>query len=590
MGKGKIFLASVLLIIQVENAHALSLNAKVDKTEATLEDQIILTLSIEGTRRAGKPMLPPLPDFDMIPRGSSTRMQIINGTITSGIDYNYLLIPKKTGTFEIGPATIQENGETIASNTITLRIASSGTRPQATQDVFITTTVSSTSPYVNEQIIYTFKLYRGVKIANASLENPSFEGLRVEPLGKEQEYETVMNGRPFVVTEIRQALFSTREGTLEIGPAKLQCEIVMRSRRRGLFDDPFFDDSFFGFSRSEPKVLHSQPITLHVKPLPTEGKTPLFGGLVGNFNITTTLSKRQLSVGDTTTLTFTIKGSGNIRDAASPEFPPSTDFKVYDDKPTLAVQDSGEEFGGTFTIKKALVPLKEGSLKVPSVAFTYFHPELGSYELCKSTPLSIEVLPTSDKEKLNLVEALGTTTSKEEIKILGKDILPINTSLAALRPYRVDPWHWGYLVCFSFPLIGYVGTVLMKKRKERLEEDLGYARSKSALKNFNKKIPLIKKQLKTEGSTEFYRLTSKSLKDFLGDKLNITGSALTPLEVEHQLLTLTILKDKIEETKSILHTLETGQFAFERHSLSEKEKLLKQVKELTRWLDKKIRK
>lgn len=156
MGKGKIFLASVLLIIQVENAHGLSLTAKVDKTEATLEDQIILTLSIEGTRRAGKPMLPSLPDFDMIPRGSSTRMQIINGTITSGIDYNYLLIPKKTGTFEIGPATIQENGETIASNTITLRIASSGTRPQATQDVFITTTVSSTSPYVNEQIIYTF--------------------------------------------------------------------------------------------------------------------------------------------------------------------------------------------------------------------------------------------------------------------------------------------------------------------------------------------------------------------------------------------------------------------------------------------------
>ncbi|MBW1856361.1 MAG: hypothetical protein JRJ00_17155, partial [Deltaproteobacteria bacterium] len=44
----------------------------------------------------------------------------------------------------------------------------------------------------------------------------------------------------------------------------------------------------------------------------------------------------------------------------------------------------GDTFGGTLTIKKALVPLKEGRLKVPSLAFTYFDPRKESYELCKS--------------------------------------------------------------------------------------------------------------------------------------------------------------------------------------------------------------
>lgn len=574
-----------------EKVPALSLVAKVDKTEATLQDQITLTLSTEGAQRAGRPHLPPLPAFEVISRGSSTRIQIINGNITSGVDYNYILIPKKTGTFEIGPATLQHKGQTISSNKITLSITPADSKPQAARNLFITTTISNKTPYINEQIIYTFRLYRSIKIANASLDNPSFEGFRVESLGKEQQSETVINGRSFVVAEIKQALFPTREGTLKIEPAKVQCEVVVRTRRRGgFFNDSFFDDSSFGFSRTESKVLHSNPITLEVKPLPAEGKTPLFSGLVGNFSIATSVSKRQLEAGDTTTLTITLKGSGNIRDAQSPEFPSLAHFKVYDDKPSLTVHTSGDTFGGTLIIKKALVPLKEGRLKVPALAFTYFNPKQESYVLSKSTPLLVQVLPPRDKEKLHLVEALGTTTSKEAIKILGKDILPIRTSLSVLKPYSMDLWHWTYLLLFFFPIAGYVGSTLIKRRRERWKEDVGYVRNRSAMRNFNKKMPLIKKQIKNEDSSEFYRLTSKSFKDFLGDKLNMAGSALTPIEIVNRLHTLSIHHGRIEDLKKVLNTLESGQFAFQRHSESEKENLLHQVKTLAKWFDKRIKK
>jgi hypothetical protein len=585
MTRFRIAVAGLLLLLCAENAHALSIVAKADKTEATLQDQIILTLSIEGARRAGKPSIPSMPAFDFISRGSSTRMQIINGQITSGVDYTYILIPKKIGTFEIGPATIKDRGKSISSNKITLKISSASTRPKAEKDLFITTTVSNKTPYVNEQIIYTFRLYRRVKIANAGLDNPAFEGFRVESLGKERQYETVMNGKSFVVTEIKQALFPTREGTLSISPAKLQCEVVTQTgRRRGFFDDPFF-----GFSKTEARVLHSNPVKVKVKPLPLEGKTPLFSNLVGNFSLATSVSKKKLEAGETTTLTITIKGKGNIRDAQAPELPSLTHFKVYDDKPTLDVRTSQDRFAGTFTIKKALVPLGEGNLKVPSLAFTYFNPDLGRYELCKSPPLALQVLPPSDKEKLHLVEALGTTTSKEEIQILGKDILPVYTSLSALKPYNLDPWHWTYLFFFFLPIAGYAGFTLAKKRKERWEEDHAYARSKSAMKNFTKNIALIKKQVKNEESSEFYSLNSKAFKDFLGDKLTMTGSALTPTEIEARLKTFKVQKEKIEAVKTVLNTLESGQFAFQRHSVREKEELLHQVKSLAKWFDKRIK-
>jgi hypothetical protein len=581
----------MLVIIEAGSAYGLSLTARVDRTAATLADQIFLTLAVEGSQRSAKPQLPDLPAFELIPRGSTTRMQIINGQVSSGVDYTYILIPKKNGTFAIGPATVSDGGTTVTSNTITLTIAD-GKSPQAgsaqQQDIFVTAGVSTTTPYVNEQVIYTFRLFRSIRIANASLDSPSFQGFRIEPLGKEKEYETTINGKTFLVTEVCQALFPTREGTTEIDPAKFSCDVLMQSRRRGFFNEPFVD-SFFGFSKTEPKMLHSNPITLEVRPLPLEGKTALFSGLVGQFSLSTGVSKKQLEVGDTTTLTITIKGSGNIRDAAAPEMPSVPDFKIYDDKPVLSIQEGAERFGGTFTLKKALVPLKEGSLQVPELAFTYFDPGRGSYELCKSAPLAIEAAPPGNKEKLQLVEALGMVTSKEEIKIIGKDILPINTSHAALRPYRLDPWNWMYLIYFAFPVAGYTTTAFIKRRRKRLEEDAGYARGRSALKRFKRSIAPVKKQAHTGDGDAFYHATSRALKEFLGDKLNITGSALTPREIEHQLSTRAMPPQKIGALLEVLNTLESGQFARRQLGTAEREKLLRETITLVSWLDKRIR-
>lgn len=590
MFRYKIVLLMLALMFFAERAYALSLTAKVDRTEATVGDRILLTLSVEGTQKAGKPHLPPVPAIDFVSRGSSTRMQIINGQITSSVDYNFLLIPQKAGTFEIGPATLRVKGKTVLSNPITLRISSAGVTPRSKKDLFITTTVSPSSPYVSEQVIYTFRLYRSIRIANASLENPSFEGFLVEPLGKERQYETVINGKTFLVSEIKQALFPTREGTLTIDPARVQCEVVTQARRRrGFFDDPFFDDSFFGLSRTEPRVLQADPIVVKVKPLPAEGKPPLFSGLVGDFGIATDLSKEQLPAGDTTTLTITIQGKGNIRDARSPEFPSSPHFKVYDDKPSLAVKNSGDEFGGVLTVKKALVPLKEGTLTIPALSFTFFNPESERYEVSKSAPLTVQVSPPKDKEQLHLVEAMGTTTSKEEIKILGKDILPIKTSLSSLQPYSLDIWHWGYMVFFFLPIAGYTGCALMKRRKDRLEEDRGYSRSKRAMKQFNRNISAAKKEINNEDSAEFYRMSAKAIKDFLGDKLNLTGSALTPVEIEKQLSMFKVKKEQIEQLKRVLGILESGQFALQRHRQEEREDLLNQIKHLIRGFESRIK-
>lgn len=580
-----LFTASVVIAADA----AITITA--DKDEATLEDYITLSVSVEGA--SGEPSLPKLPDFEITSRGSSSRVQIINGQMSSSVDYSYVLYPKKEGAFTIGPATLSYKSATLTSNTIKITIRKTEARPGEAQDkdVFVTAEVDNKSPYLNEQIVYTLKFFHRVKVANARLtESPSFDGFITESLGKEKEYQTTINGQQFMVTEVRQALFPLKAGTLTISPSTLHCDVVVKKqqRGRGFSNDPFFDDSFFGFSRTEPKILRTAPMDITVRPLPEEGRPRDFSNLVGEFQAAAELTKNKLEVGESTTLTLTLTGTGNLKGSPGIKLENPDGFKVYDDKPSFEPQVSGSQIGGKLVIKKALVPLKEGILQVPPVALSYFNPRSGKYETARTGTHLLEVIPGKDKEKLPVAEAEKPKSTKQEIKILGRDILPIHTSVDVLNPVNSHPLSWVAMLLFFLPVMGFTAALLIKQRKELYDSDRGFARSRTAYKNFTRKLPPVKKSLNHDDSL-FYRDAAKAIKDFIGDKLNITGSALTPGEFESKLSEARVDGTTIQELKKVIEMLETGQFAFKKYSREEREAMLNSMKQVAREINKKIK-
>ena len=284
-----------LLPLQVCAADV-SVSASVDTTTASLEDYIQLSVSVEGTRM--EPSLAGLDDFKVTSRGSSSQVRIVNGQMSSSYEYSYLLQPLKPGTFTIGPFTVLHKKTAYASDTITLTISkhSAGTTDtdtDAARVVFVTAEIDNQNPYVHQQIIYSFKFYSRVQIGKAQLSAaPDFEGFVSESLGKEREYRRVINGQTYSVTELRWALFPVKSGVLTIDASTLDCDVVLRERsRRGRFNDPFFDDSFFGFgARTERKTLRTEPLTVMVHQLPAQGRPDGFAQLVGEFELSGSLS------------------------------------------------------------------------------------------------------------------------------------------------------------------------------------------------------------------------------------------------------------------------------------------------------------
>jgi len=84
------------------NAYAdVSITLTLDRQEATPSDSIRMVVSVTGTRQAdAPPVIEGVDRFRVTQGGSSSRVEISNGSIRSGVDYTYFLRPgsRWTGT------------------------------------------------------------------------------------------------------------------------------------------------------------------------------------------------------------------------------------------------------------------------------------------------------------------------------------------------------------------------------------------------------------------------------------------------------------------------------------------------------------
>jgi hypothetical protein len=510
---------------------------------------------------------------------------VSNGQFQSSLDFNYILIPLKTGSFTIPEIPVRSGKEIRHTHTLTIHVSSSAAKaktPEQEEGIFTTAEVDDQEPFVNQQIIYTFRLYNRLRIQGASMEPLEFDGFHAEKLGKEREYAQVIKGKQYNITEVRFALFPQRSGILTIPPAKLQCQVVYRSKRGGSPLDRFFEDPFFGgFGRSEIRTafLSTKPIQIHVKPLPLPDKPDLETPLVGAFNLTAQLSQQEMKVGDSATITITVTGQGNVYDIPDPKFPDFPEFKIYEDKPVLDLKTTLDGISGVKTFKKALVPTKPGDYRFPPIRVPYLDPNTGIYRMAETKPIPIRVLAGSEEEKLHLVEGEWRHIEKEEIKLLGKDILPIKISITALRGQSVKWANPVILFLIFFPPLTFSVFFLWERQKRHMAVDQACYRRKKALKGWKKNKKAIL-SLIDQNPSEFYSQTSRSLKQFLGDRLSVAGQALTPLELDKKLEEFKIPAELRMRLQHHMQILEKGAFGALHQISEDRETILKDLEKI----------
>ena len=563
--------------------------ATVDRTQITLEDSIQLSVTIKGTQNTPPPELPSLPNFRITSGGTSSSTQIINMERSISITRNYRLTPMNIGQFKIGPARIRANKKVYLTQPINILVKKS-TAPIQTgnRPVFLEATASKKEAYVGEQLIYSFKLFYRVEAKNFDLNMPfGASHFQKEELGKAKSYQSVVNGIQYHVQEVSVALFPIKPGKAEIPPATLEFDIYHRPQNRSnggpfsqFFNDPFFSQG----TRAEHKVLRTKPISIEVLQLPEKGKPEESKNIIGNFNIVSNLGKDDLEVGDTTTLTITVSGKGNLRGVSFPEPDLKKLFKIYPDQPEFNQTVIGNQITGKKVFKFALVPLKPGVVKLPAFTLYYFDPTIKDYRQAQTHPIEVNVRPSSSQETLNLVQSnsLGNIIAKPKIEILAEDILPLHTTLDDFNNINTKI-NASTVLEFTFPTIFFLICAFFIQQKKRLTTDMAFYRSQKAYKTASQKLESLTHS-KNIDSKEFASELSEILRGYIGDKLNMKGKAITAAEVEYKLKKLDYQTNQVNITRNLLEKCDTLQYTPE--SFENYQELLNETQGLIKSLEK----
>lgn len=549
-------------------AEEIRISARVDKNQLSLEDSLQLSITVHGVQNAPDPRLPELPDFKIRAGGTSSSTQIINGEMSTTVTKNYQLVPQKTGTFTIAPATLILAGVAYQTEPITLTVSPStqNTRKK-TSSAFVETSISNENPFVNEQVIYTFKLYRRVEARNFNLAMSYEENdFRKEDLGDAKVVSQVINGMQYKVHELSAALFPIHSGQVQIPPAILELDFINRSRnsrQRNPFPG-FFDDSFFGSRGSTiHKILRSDPIQVNVRPLPNNGKPKNFSNLVGKIELSATLGKKKLEVGDTTTLTVKLTGPGHVKEL-SLVLPKMEDtFKIYPDQPESKTFTQGNDLIGEKVFKFALVPLKSGIVTLPPITLPYFDPATEIYQTAMTPSVALTILPASDSEKMQITESKLTNehTPGNNIKILGEDILPIHTQLADFEEARGPDMMFYTAGMMISPVLFLLFTGYVRYNL-RLKYDTAFVRNRRAYKVASQKLKRLASS-PSDGNNprEFAKILSEIFREYIGNKLNLQGKAITSMEVERKLMERHFSEEQAVLTRKLLEKYESLQYA-----------------------------
>jgi hypothetical protein len=518
-----------------------SVRAYLNQSQVGVNRQFVLNVEISGTRQVeSDPILPDMDEFAAyLSSGTSTSMQIVNGRTTVSVTLQHRFQAIKEGTFEIGPVEVKVGNETLRTEPLTISITSSPPPSQpgaadaagdieiAPEDLFVTAEVSGRDVYENEPVVVSYRIYTRLNVSSYSiLRLPGTAGFWVEEYEQQpspQVEQVVRDGVQYATAVIRRvALFPTGPGDKTIEPLSLEAQVQVQRRSQDLFDD-FFRSPF---SSSVPVVVASEPIEIHVRALPESGRPRDFSGLVGDFDMTTTLDKTSVETNEAVTYRVRVEGVGNVRTVPEPEIDFPTGFEVYPPEVTEQINRAGDRISGSKMYEYVLVPRTPGSHTIPGLQLDYFDSDRNTYATVTTQPIEVAVAGTAVEGPTIAGRTRGGIEQLREdirfIRIATPNFQRRGRSVFAL------PVFW---IVFLAPLVVVVSAWGVRRHRDRLEGDVAYARGRRAGRVARKRLARARSLRSSETQREFYAEVARALQGFLGDKLNIAEAGLIREEV-----------------------------------------------------------
>jgi len=510
---------------------------------------------------------------------TSTSVQMIGTQIRQNItvSYTYYLRANSTGKFEIPPAQATIKGKNFSSNSLSIEVVKGSTpasQPQqgaqspsgeeaesikGGKDLFGAFLVDKRNVYLGEPVIVTLKVYDRMGLSRlAPPKLPALQGFYKNDIPTPELRQLTrenVNGQIYNTGVIaRFILYPQKTGDLTIGSVEFNGAVQRTVTRRSR---SWFDFDFdFPTIQEQPVTFRSEPVTIHVKPLPP-GQPANFSGTVGDLSMAASIDKPELNTNDALTLKIKLTGKANMKMINPPVVSFPADFDAYPPKANVQEEYTTEGTTGSVTFEYIAIPRHPGTFTIPPVSFSYFSPRSNEYKTLASQPFSVTVNKGREDTTITVVSGL----SREDVRLLNQDIRYIKRNIPDWKNKQLLLDSHLFILWYVAPLVLFALLIGIRRKTIRERADAARMRHKRAARLAAKRLRKAEKAMKNQQQDEFYEEILKAIWGYLSDKLMIPLANLSRDNAWQALSERGISGELKEQLGKIIDTCELARFA-----------------------------
>jgi hypothetical protein len=539
-----LLLAACLALTTMSCRAAASLTQQIDPPEVSVGDEVVVTFTVQNGS-VSKLDLPTVEGLQVLPGSStSTNISFTNGTLSSSVSESFRLSPSRAGDFTIPAFDIAlQDGSSLHTKPMSLHVLESGTAPAAPATatpspaanatanppvnangpvimpptyatpgppaqnpsdqnsnvprdkdgtpakVFLVITPQTTDAYVGQSIPMKIDFYIRMDVSAAQNSLPTIKGsdfLMNNFTTRGRVNISMLEGEQYGCETWMTAISAPKSGDFPLSMQRDSYWVKSITNTNNF-------DPFSGFFNRQANLAHenisSNQLTVHVHPLPEEGRPAHFTGAIGQFKVTGDAQPNSVAVGEPVTLRFSVSGEGNFDYVRAPALPHDPAWKTYNPKSgTNYVDESHTRAVKNF--EQSAIPQKNGNLQLPAADFSYFDPNTKQYV---TVPIALPEITVTGSSAVAASTPAGDATDSTAVTAVPKadGFLPNRLKLGStqrnLTPVYHRPWFWavqggllvlslaGTSVFFfryrSVPDNGHAALAL-RRRSQQQEEDV----------------------------------------------------------------------------------------------------------------------
>jgi len=484
-----------------------------------------------------------------------------NGQRSFSKTYTYFLQPTAEGKFTIKQAKVEIDGKVYKTLPVLVEITKAIEKPKdvnnadfvVSEGIHLVTEISNGSPYLNEPVTVSYKLYvkPGINVNDyRELGKPTFNNFWSQNIETRLKAESgTYEGEPYTYVILkRYVLYPQKTGNQVIEPFSIDVQVSVPSQRRDVFGRRY---------ETVHKTLSSSQRTIKVQALPEAGKPVDFAGAVGDFDFEVTTSKTSLDATESLQAKVEVSGQGNLKLFQLPKLNLPSSLEVYEPEFTERISTRLSGMQGKISDSYTVVPQYKGKYPIPSISFSYFDPKEKKYKTITSEEIIIDVVEGPVNTTTATTTDNETTTQKQIVTTNGSQFRFLKTT-ANLTPIATEDFFQSNL--FYGLLFGpffFIPIILLVRRKKR-EFDNDIQGNKTRLANRLAKKYLSEAKKKLGDKEAFYEVLERALHNYLRAKLSIETSEFSKEKIS-QLLTERSVKE--ETVGDFIGLLESCEFA-----------------------------